>query len=237
MPSGEMSEATEVRSYLRRRHHGVLSTISQKLGGYPFGSVVPFVLDHGARPVILISRLAEHTRNVEADPRVSLLASDGGGNAQAGARVTLVGEAARLEDQQAPRARYLRYFPDAERLLALGDFAFYAIAPKTVRYIGGFGDIRWISSDAYAPPANDFAAQEDALIARMNVEHAHDLRDLCRHYHGRAASQARLVGIDCDGFDVRADGELVRIDFERPASDAAEAREALLAMANRVRAA
>jgi len=231
-----MSAAAQARACLRRRHHGVLSTISRKLGGYPFGSVAAFVLDHDARPVILISRLAEHTGNIEADPRVSLLAADVGGDAQAAARVTLMGEAARLEGEGAARGRYLRYFPDAGRLLALGDFAFYAIAPKTVRYIGGFGDVQWISSDAYAPPANDFAGEEDALLARINVEHARDLREFCRHYHGRSPEPAVMVGVDCDGFDVRAGPDILRFDFERPVTDAVGAREMLAAMAKSARA-
>ena len=236
MASGEMSQGAEVRAYLRRRHHGVLSTISQKLGGYPFGSVVPYLLDHDGRPVIFISRLAEHTKNVEADPRVSLLVADAGADVQAGARLTLVGEAHRIEDQEAPRGRYLRYFPDAERLLALGDFAFYAIAPKTVRYIGGFGDIHWVSRAAYAPPPGRIAEQEEDIVAHMNADHAATLRDYCRHYHGRTVRKAQMIGIDCEGFDLRADDHVVRFKFERPVTDAASAREALAALAKKARA-
>lgn len=230
-----MSEATEVRSYLRRRHHGVLSTTSQKLGGYPFGSVVPYLLDHDGRPVIFISRLAEHTKNLEVDPRVSLLVADAGADVQAGARLTLVGEAHRIEDQEAPRGRYLRYFPDAERLLALGDFAFYAIAPKTVRYIGGFGDIHWVSRAAYAPQ-HRLTEQEESILAHMNSEHARALGDYCRTFQQREVAAATMIGIDCDGFDLRADGVLLRFDFERTVTDAASAREALVAMANKARA-
>ena len=101
----------DARRLLRRQQHGVLSTLSKKLDGYPFGSVTPFVLDHQARPVILISTLAEHTKNIAADPRVSLLAHDSSADIQANARVTVVGHCARMEDQTALRARYLRYFP------------------------------------------------------------------------------------------------------------------------------
>ena len=80
-----MSNA-DARRLLRRQQHGVLSTLSKKLDGYPFGSVTPFVLDHQARPVILISTLAEHTKNIAADPRVSLLAHDTSTDIQANAR-------------------------------------------------------------------------------------------------------------------------------------------------------
>ncbi len=215
----------------------MLSTISKRLAGHPFGSVVPYVLDHDAQPVILISRLAEHTKNIEGDARVSLLVNDPAGDIQAGARLTLVGNAARADGGlEALQARYLNYFPDAARLFALGDFALYQIRPLQLRWIGGFGDIQWISAEAYAPPANRLASEEQDILAHMNADHAHNLRDYCRHFHGRVAVEARMAGIDCDGFDVRADGELVRFDFELPATDAAAARAALVAMARQARA-
>lgn len=251
-----MSPGEQARRYLRARRHGVLSTLSRKFPGYPFGSVTPFVLDAAARPVILVSRLAEHTRNIEADPRVSLTVHDAGEDVQVGARITLMGDAARAEaDLDVLHARYLSYFPEAGRLLALGDFAFYRVEPRQLRTIGGFGDIQWIMADAYAPPANRLAGEEESILAHMNADHAHTLREYCRHYHGRTVQEARMAGIDCDGFDLRADlarppeshpasrapappsGVLLRIDFERPVTDAAGAREALAALARKARAA
>lgn len=232
-----MNAGAEARACLRRRHYGTLSTISKQLEGYPFGSLVPYVLDHDGRPVILISRLAEHTHNIEADSRVSLMVAEGGTDAQANARVTLVGEARRCVDQVEPGRRYLRFFPDAERLVALGDFAFYAIAPRMIRYIGGFGAIQWISARDYAPPAAALAQQEEEILAHMNAEHVATLRDCCRYHHGTSPEPAVMVGIDGDGFDVRTGPDVLRFDFERPVTDAAAARDALVAMANKARAA
>lgn len=232
-----MNPGAAARAYLRRHHSGVLSTISKKLAGYPFGSVVPFILDHAARPVILISRLAEHTRNIESDARVSLLVNDAVRDIQAGARLTLAGDAARAGGNlHALRARYLNYFPDAARLIELGDFTFYVIEPQALRFIGGFGDIRWVSPADYAPPDNSLLEQEDSIIASMNLEPSHWLRDYCRYFHGRNPGVAIMAGIDCDGFDVRADGALLRFDFEQPVTGAATAREALAAMARKARA-
>ena len=233
-----MSPGAAARAYLRRHHGGVLSTISKRLEGYPFGSVAPYVLDHDGRPLILISRLAEHTRNIESDTRVSLLVNDSAGNLQAGARLTLVGDAARAGDGvELLRARYLNYFPDADKLFALGDFALYVIQPVQLRWIGGFGDIQWISAASYLPPANRLAGEEPGILAHMNADHAYNLRDYCRHFHGRTPGEVRMAGIDCDGFDVRSDGELLRFEFDLPVTDAAAAREALVAMARKARAA
>jgi putative heme iron utilization protein len=230
-----MNEGREARLYLRNRRYGVLATISSKLHGYPFASLVPFVLDHDACPVILISRLAEHTRNIESDPRVSLLTHDSTADVQAAARLTLVGNAAGILDQEAAQTRYLCYFPDARRLLALGDFSFYRIEPFILRFIGGFGAIRWIPAAAYAPPANQLAADEPEIVAHMNADHVRALRDYCRYYGQLDADEAVMAGIDCDGFDVRAGTDLLRVAFESPVTTAVEARQTLVAMAKRAR--
>ena len=102
--------------------------------------------------MILVSHLAEHTRNMEADPRVSLLAHDAASDPQVGARVTLLGNAAPLEASDPAAARYRRLFPDSERVLALGDFSFFALEPLAVRFIEGFGSIHWISAAEYLNP-------------------------------------------------------------------------------------
>jgi len=225
----------EARRLLRRQQHGVLSTLSKKLNGYPFGSVTPFVLDHQARPVILISTLAEHTKNIEADPRVSLLAHDTSTDIQANARVTVVGNCARMEDQTALRARYLRYFPGAADYFATHDFFFYRIEPAHIRFIGGFGAIHWIEVSHFAAPENQLAAQEDAIIAHMNTDHQHNLAAYCRHFHGVDTSSAHMLGIDTDGFDVRAGARQLRFDFSEPVLSAQDARRALVAMAETCR--
>lgn len=225
----------EARRLLRRQRHGVLSTLSKKLEGYPFGSVTPFVLDHQARPVILISTLAEHTRNIEADPRVSLLAHDSSADIQANARVTVVGNCTRMEDQTALKARYLRYFPGAADYFATHDFFFYRIEPAHIRFIGGFGAIHWVEASRFATPDNQLASQEDAIIAHMNTDHQHNLLAYCRHFHGVDTNSAHMLGIDTDGFDVRADAQQLRFDFSQPVLDAQDARRALVAMAEACR--
>lgn len=223
--------ATEARRFLRAQHHGVLSTLSKKLDGYPFGSITPFILDQSGCPIILISTLAEHTKNISADPRVSLLAHSSAADFQANARVTVVGNCARMDNQEEPRARYLRYFPNAEGYFDTHDFFFYRIEPVRIRYIGGFGAIHWIESDSFRPPPNTLAQHEDAIIAHMNTDHVHNLLAYCQHYHHVSAPHASMLGIDPDGFDVRAADQTLRFEFDAPVLDAQAARKALVAMA------
>lgn len=233
----DLPPGTKARRYLRARHAGVLSTLSARLGGHPFGSVLPFMLDHAARPVILVSRLAEHTRNMATDPRVSLIAHDGAEDLQAAARVTLIGEAKAIDAAELPviQARYLAYFPDAARLISLGDFSFLSIHARTLRYIAGFGDIRWIAAEDYSPPPSEMALAEASIVGHMNMDHAENLKAYCRHFFHRSPAVAGMVGIDCDGFDLRVDGILARIDFPEPVTNAGEARNALVTIARTAR--
>jgi putative heme iron utilization protein len=226
---------TQARSLLRSRHAGALATLSKRLDGYPFGSVVDYILDEEARPIILISTLAQHTQNIDADPRVSLLVHEASADLQASARLTVIGDAARIDTSDALKARYLRYFPNAEQYFAIHDFFFYRIEPKQWRYIGGFGDIYWIDPEAAKPQAGEMAEIEDGILAHMNRDHADSLRAYCRHFYGMDAGDATMVGIDSDGFDVRADGELLRFDFPHPVLSGEDARKVLTALSKEAR--
>jgi putative heme iron utilization protein len=217
----------QARRLLRAERTGLLSTLSHKLGGYPFGSAVAYLTDHEARPLFLISQLAEHTRNIEQDARASFLVHEQSADVQAGERLTLVGNAVRAETTEQLKARFLRYFPSAEQYLAL-DFSFYRIEPVTLRYIGGFGVARWISPSEILPPSNSMAQQEEALLNRFNRDRAGDLQFFCRTYYGASASDAALAGIDCDGFDILDDGQLLRFDFPDTVLNAEQAEAALL---------
>ncbi len=232
----DVALGSEVRRFVRAHRNGVLCTLSKRLEGYPFASVSPFVLDAAGNPVILISTLAEHTKNLDADPRVSLIAHPCVEDMQAVGRVTLLGRATRLEDKNAFRERYLRYLPQAIDYFSAHDFHFYQISVENIRYIGGFGNIHWVRAEHYAPPPSDaLVAAETGILAHMNADHRDNLRAYCLHLQGCEASEVAMVGIDYDGFDLRADGKLRRFDFAEPILDAQGARAALVALARQCR--
>jgi len=226
----------EARRLARGQTQAVLSTLSLRIEGYPFGSVAPYILDHAGRPVILISELAEHTRNLHNDPRCSLLVQPFSADMQATGRVTLLGRAERLPEKDRLGPRYLRHHPQAEGYLAMHDFAFWRIEPVRIRYIGGFGRVHWIEAESYLLPEGPLAGQEADILQHMNADHVHNLIAYCRHVHGVEVDQAEMVGIDPDGFDVRAHGHLLRFDFPAPVTDAVEARTALVEHARQCRA-
>lgn len=236
-----MSLSLEARQFLRSTHSGILSTHSAKFEGYPFGSVAPFVLDHYCQPVILISNIAEHTKNITVNPKVSLLVFAGMEDLQANARLTLLGEAVKIDKEDADlRDRYLRYLPQAAGYFDMHDFAFYRIGITQARYIAGFGKMSWMAGVDMAPPANQLAEVETSIIEHMNADHMDSLIAYCRHFHGFDAQDAEMLGIDCDGFDVKAGNsagnqQILRFLFESPISDAATARAALVAMSKQAR--
>jgi putative heme iron utilization protein len=228
--------ARDARLWLRAHRYGLLSTHSTAVAGYPFGSVVPYVLDHDGCPVLLISRLAEHTKNLAANPHTSLLTHEQGPNVQAQARVTLVGKAECVQAPDTIEARYTRYFPDTAGYRTRLDFDFWRIVPVTLRAIAGFAKVHWLSREAYAPPSNTLASEEADIIEHMNTDHTQTLRSYCRLQGMTATEAASMTGLDCDGFDVSAGGASLRFTFDEPVTNAHTARAALVALADRARA-
>lgn len=184
-------ELAPVLNLLRRAPAATLATQSLQMPGYPFATVVPNVLDEGHRPILLVSVLAEHTKNLLADPRISLSVSESlDDQVQEGQRLTLVGDAEPFEPDSALQARYLRYVPAAEQYLAL-DFRFFRIHPKRVRYIGGVGRMGWIEADDFATAATLAPETEAGLLAEAQA---------------LAPAHVRLLGIDAYGIDYSTNG-------------------------------
>lgn len=135
---------------INSKQDGILSTLSVKLDGFPFGSVVPYCLDDAGWPVILISTIAEHTKNIKADNRSSLTIVMDGEDVQANGRICLVGHMMELlPEEKEVMERYYGRFPNARSYDATHDFSFYRLAPISIRYIGGFGQIHWLKPDEF----------------------------------------------------------------------------------------
>lgn len=223
-----MTRAAVARRFLRAHRGGTLATLSCALAGHPYASAVNYVSDPRGHPLLLLSSLAEHTRNLLADPRVSLLVAEDAVDLQAARRLTLMGMAEAAPASQG--ARYLRHLPESGDYFRLGDFSLYSIRPLRLRLIGGFGDIRWIRGEDYSASPGELGETEDEALALWNRLHAGVLRAACA---GRetAAGRIELIGLDCDGVDIRADGRILRFDFGHPVSTLDGALNALAQLA------
>jgi heme iron utilization protein len=218
------------RRLLRQRHFGVLSTHSVDVPGFPFGSITPYVLDAAGHPLILISTLAQHTKNIKADPRVCMTVwEETDQDPQSVGRLTWMGEAKIVEDVEPAKARYLAYMPSAAGHFQMHDFALYRLELTRARYIGGFGAIFWVDREKMLPP-NPLAEHEAGILQHMNDDHAAALIKYCKAYKGLDAREARMAGIDPEGFDVVADGRRVRFEFEAPLETPNDVRLAMVKM-------
>lgn len=225
-----MEKRNAARTLLLEENFGVLSTVSMDLPGYPFGSVTPYCTDRMSRPIIYISHIAQHTRNIVADSRVSLTVVErtDSDDVQAQGRVTCVGDARQVaQGDDDVRERYFRYFPSARQYERTHGFEFFRVELVRVRFIGGFGQIFWVEPAAFMT-ANPFSSVEETrIIQHMNKDHA---EALSRYVGG---GQAEMAGIDGEGFDVLKGGKKIRIPFASPVSNMEEARKALVEMAKR----
>jgi hypothetical protein len=198
---------------------GTLATHARDPLGFPYPTLLPFAPDARHRPVILVSRLAEHTRNLQDDPRAGFLVAHApNGEVLEGPRETLLGRFEPVDDAAAPEIarRYLRYHPNAARYLALGDFAFWVMQVERLRYIGGFGAMGWLDGTALDRFDPLPAAEEEAL-----------LREYAAH---RVRTDALvLLGVDRYGADLLHNGVRVRRPFDAPRCDEASLRAALKA--------
>ncbi|MHC6224179.1 HugZ family pyridoxamine 5'-phosphate oxidase [Pseudomonas sp. X10] len=221
------------RELLLKEYRGVLSTHSKSMPGYPFGSVVPYCLDAEGNPLILISRIAQHTHNLQKDPKCSLLVGERDAeDVQAVGRLTVMAEAHRLVDEasiEAAAERYYRYFPEAGNYHRAHDFDFWVLKPVRHRYIGGFGAIHWLDQVTLANP---FAGKAEAsMIEHMNSDHANaiahyvELTDLPR------TAPAQMVGIDSEGMHLRIGQGIYWLPFAGTCNTPTQVREALVFLA------
>ncbi|MDO9010241.1 MAG: pyridoxamine 5'-phosphate oxidase family protein [Gallionella sp.] len=222
-----MNNAAEARRLLRAHRYGALSTLSKKLDGAPFGSITPYLPDHDGSLLLLVSGLAEHTKNILHDPRVSLIThNQQDPNIQMQGRVTLIGNAHLLEDREAYSTRYLHHFPEAEINLSLPDFRFCRIQPVAIRYIGGVGRIHWIRMADYAvPQAAAFAAHEEALLRHINAQQQDALHYLLKQNHNVSVADAQAIALDCDGLVVRSGEQSWRLNFAEVLADPAKGKQ------------
>jgi len=233
------SDAELSRTLMSSRAFGALATMSIQCPGFPFGSLVGYAVDESGRPLLCLSGMAEHSRNMAVDPRASLLVTDhdDGGDPLDSARVTLVGQMSRLEgeERQACLGRYLAAHPGAYHT-GFHDFAVYRLDVSDVRYVGGFARMSWLGAEQYAAAEPDpLLGSAEQIITHMNADHREALMAYCRAFAGLEPVSAMLVGVDRYGMEVLAemagdDKRSVRVEFTERADTAAAVREQAVAL-------
>lgn len=234
------SHAERARTLVAGQKTGTLCTLALEPVGYPYGSFVTFAL-HDGQPVFLISRIAEHTRNLAADGRASLLVHEAGkADPLANGRVTLIGPCARLArdaaDLPAVREAFLTAHANAGYYVDYADFDFWRLELSAVRFIGGYGRMSWVTADDFRRAEPDPLASASArVLDHMNQDHADSLLLYARAFtSARSPEKAVMTAIDRYGFEMTIttpDGVgPARLAFEQPIASAQEARTVLVAL-------
>lgn len=231
-----------VRNLLRGLDRASLASALPGVDGavWPYASLVLVAVDHDLAPILLLSTLAEHTKAIAADSRVSLLFDGTAGLDQplAGPRVSMLGRAARTNDERLKR-RFLVHHPDAEMYAGFNDFHFYRVAPERAHLVGGFGKIGWFTMAELlpTPPSDALAESEAEIVDHMNKDHADAIRLYAEKLLGMPAGDWKMTGIDAEGIDLKFAGRVARLAFDIPISTAAEARKVLITLVAKARAA
>ncbi len=241
-PTSDFDADRLARSLLRRSRQGALATLMAGSGD-PYCSLVNVASHPDASPILLISRLALHTRNILGDSRVSLMLDERAeGDPLEGSRIMLAGRAeeASSEDLGILRRRYLNAHPSAEAFLNFKDFSFFRIRPAGAHLVAGFGQIVDLEPQRFLTDISDADAlleAEQGAIDHMNADHRDAMNLYATRLLGAEAADWRCTGCDPDGIDMQAGTTMLRLDFPRRIITPAALRQMLKEFADQARAA
>jgi putative heme iron utilization protein len=240
-PSPDFDAAKLARSLLRRSRQGALATLMAGSGD-PYCSLVNVASHADGSPILLISRLAVHTKNILGDCRVSLMLDERAeGDPLAGSRIMLAGHAekARGDAAMSLRRRYLNAHPSAEAFVNFKDFSFFRIRPDAAHLVAGFGRIVDLEPPRFLTDisgADALLEAEQGAIDHMNADHRDAINLYATRLLGADAADWQCTGCDPDGIDLQAGARTLRLDFPQRVTGPGELRQMLVKLADEARA-
>ncbi len=209
-------EALDARRLIRGAQTASLATIDGGSGD-PHVSLVTTATGSDGAPVLLLSALATHTKNLQVNPRASLLFQNIAEHIDPleGSRITVTG-ALEATDEPTLQHRFLAKNPSSELYAGFADFAFYRLTVERGFFVGGFGRIRELDPEALLLPGEPSRAMADAelsIIAHMNEDHADAVALYATRLLGADPGPWQMVGCDCEGCDLRLNDAVLRLDF------------------------
>ena len=219
-PTADFSASRQARLLLRRNRQGALATLMAGSGD-PYCSLVNVASHPDGSPILLISRLALHTKNILGDSRVSLMLDERAeGDPLEGSRIMLAGRAeeAGAEDMDLLRRRYLNAHPSSEVFVDFRDFSFFRIQPSGAHLVAGFGRIVDLKPEQFLTDISDAGTlleAEQGAVEHMNADHREAMNLYATSLLGADAADWRCTGCDPDGIDMAAGTKVLRLEFPR----------------------
>jgi heme iron utilization protein len=236
-PTPDFDPRRAARTLVREARSGALATLMTGSGD-PYCSLVNVATAADGSPLLLISRLAVHTKNILADPRVSLMLDERrAGDPLEGARVMLMGTAHPTDDANV-RRRYLERQPEAKMFADFGDFGFYRIELRGAHLVAGFGRIVDLSDADLLTDlagADALVNAEEEIVAHMNAEHLAAIRLYATRLLGDGDGDWRCVGCDPEGLELQRDRRARWLDFPQRVASPGVLRQVLKSLAEQAR--
>jgi putative heme iron utilization protein len=240
-PTADFNASSLARSLLRRSRQGALATLMAGSGD-PYCSLVNVASHADGSPILLISRLALHTKNILADSRVSLMLDERAvGDPLDGARIMLAGRAEETTGEAAGtlRRRYLNAHPSAEAFVEFKDFSFFRIVPSAAHLVAGFGRIIDLAPAQFLTEiddASELLEAEQGAVAHMNEDHREAMNLYATKLLGAEPADWACTGCDPDGMDMQAGAVVLRLDFPERVTSGMALRKMLVRLAGEARA-
>lgn len=227
------------RRIIRSARKAFLNTIAnpgdQALAGWPSTSMVTVATAWDGAPVLMLSDIAYHAQNIQADARCALLfdGTAGYANPQEGPRVSIVGKLKKTTDKKL-QARFLKRHPRARLYAGFGDFNFYKMNVEKFHFVGGFARAVWVPKRKALLAKSDWAEiaeSESGIIDHMNADHAETLRLYGRHLLAKRGTHWQMIGADPEGCDLKCGQNIHRLNFEKINTTSGKYRETLVNLA------
>lgn len=239
-PTPDFNASSLARSLLRRSRQGALATLMAGSGD-PYCSLVNVASHPDGSPILLISRLALHTRNILADSRVSLMLDErAAGDPLEGARIMLAGRAEETAGETIGilRRRYLNAHPSAETFVDFKDFSFFRIVPSAAHLVAGFGRIIDLAPAQFLTEigdAGELLEAEQGAVEHMNEDHREAMNLYATKLLGAENADWTCTGCDPDGMDMQAGATVLRLDFPDRVTSGGALRKMLVRLAGEAR--
>ena len=219
---------------LRESSEGVLSTISKKFEGYPFGSFTTFTTDRNRTVIIYASGLAQHTKNLVQNSKASLTIYNlkKNGDQQDSRRLTLLGDLVLADNQDDCKERFSLFLPHSVNYHKMHDFSFYKLLINQARWIGGFGQIAWLKPEHWTDSKPKWLEREESIINHMNDDHSNSIISTLHAQIGVKDTKAEMVAINTDGYYVRSNNELMFIKFHKCCTNLKDFKDELVKQAH-----
>ena len=225
----------EAVNLYRSNNAAILSTISKKYEGYPFGSFITYVSDKNRTLLMYTSDIAQHTKNLKTNSKacVTIFKLDTEYDKQNSSRLTLMGDLKDVSEDNIEECqeRFVKFLPESKKYSSMHDFKFYKLEISRIRWIGGFGDIAWLNPKNWQDDQPRWAKDEKMMIDHMNDDHANVLQSALHAQHGIKDKKVNMIALSIDGYYVESKEDIYFISFEAPVFKPLDYRKVLVKQA------